>query len=717
MSRPSYLTFADWVRDALTRWQFHVSTRSRPDSQRSFQELLQLAGPTPHSMLRATARLIWFALLGGGRASRVAVDGEHVLTLPRYVPWLRPTGETPLEEKTALASVLTARWAPRKGLPQLGPTPKRNQIEPTQEHDWGMDPVHTPEGNRIRQVGHLGVGARIEARRLIFSKNELPLSVSTARLPFAGWNEPRRLLMAANMQVHAAPLAHAETPRIVNGPVGLDPPGVNLRVAFLAWQGWNHEDAWVLSASAARKLQALSDSIQSIFIRALELPPRLLVQPGEHVRRGQHLLERRVAPALLAPTLEQLAALPGLSAGAVLAPEREDRACRAGLVTQIEIGDLRSRNGLPAEWVVPVDLASRYRLAVRVHLRHESPLAVGDKLANRHGHKGVVGHILPDEEMPRWRNEPLEALIDPVSVLNRSNWGQVLEGLAGATVSEDETLDATTLSAEEVLRRARRRNANAQGRCVIEPPPVGSWLTRPVKALAGVQFVMRMPQRASELLSSREQRLGEMDQWALWAHGLVSEVQDHQTRLSKSAAEWRRLLAQAGFDLRATQTGLEIRELRLDRPPPKTAYVVSRGDKTLPELFDLVKGFNPGRLNVLVIEPPLANVPRPGRKADPGALHWVALWTKGLRSSQAARESARSLTWHVAFAWCCERLTTVIMVFGARRSLTKTGFVRRSRHCCTRPIAKRSAQRQRAANAHFFESAWRGISCRNPQER
>src|SRR5262249_1057819 len=196
-------------------------------------------------------------------------------------------------------------------------------------------------------------------------------------------------------------------------------------VAYLAWEGWNHEDAWVLSESAARRLHTREEFVQTLAVRSVELPPRVLVEKGQTVRRGQLLIQRQVAPALLAPSLEQLAQLPSLDTTVPLGPEAGDRAGHDGQVVALETWDLLTGEGVPPDWHVPEELGGAYRLVVHVPLRRELPLAVGDKLANRHGHKGVVGLVLPDGQMPSWRGEPLDALIDPISVLNRSNWGQL----------------------------------------------------------------------------------------------------------------------------------------------------------------------------------------------------------------------------------------------------------------------------------------------------
>ncbi len=530
-ARVEYLGLSDWLDDAVAVWRFEPARRD--GSPRPLLDHLEQNATSPAEALQAISRVLCFALFGA--ASPAVVGG---LRLPACPMWLRPVGETPFARRIARALVVTARLSADPAKPTVPSTNLRTsayRIRPAEPRDWGLDPVHTPEGADIRLTGRLGVGVAVRGRALHAPETERPpLSASTARLPFAGYNDPRRLLMAANMQAHAVPLPRQEPPCVRMTPEADDPPGVNLRVGYLAWQGWNHEDAWVLSESAARRLGTLQVLVQTIAIRAVEVAPDLLVQCGQPVERGQLLVRRFVAPALLCPSLELLATLEDLDDKVPLRPEVDDSAAESGTIIRLEEWDLRDRRGLPIDWQVPEAVAGAFRTVYRIHIERALPLSVGDKLANRHGHKGVVGAILPDDDMPRWRGRPLEALIDPISVLNRSNWGQVYEALAGALVEPGQVRDVNGVSGEEVRAEAQRAGADAQGRWLIEPPMAARWLTKEVRAVAGVQYVMRMPHHAADKISGnpppppslgyrvrrRSQRLGEMEHWALWAHGI-----------------------------------------------------------------------------------------------------------------------------------------------------------------------------------------------------
>jgi hypothetical protein len=623
-----YLSLADWLHDALSRWRFAPLRSADREGAATVLEALSTMRPDLKDGLRAVAHVIRYALFGSDH--RLLAAG---LRLPPCPMWLRPAEGTELARRAARSLVVSARLAAPAGdaapaLPGTDLRAARYRVRPADPRDWGVDPVHTPEGADIRLTGRLGVGVAVWGRKLDAPLDRVSLSPSTARLPLAGYDDPRRLLMAANMQTHAVPLVAAEPPLVRAGADGAEPPGVNLCVGYLAWQGWNHEDAWALSESAARRLTAVEESVQTVAVRAVEMPADLRVKVGQTVRRGDLLVRRSLAPALLCGSMEILASLPGLDHAAPLRPEPEDRAKADGEVVRIEEWDLLRGTGVPAGLVIPEALTGSYRTVYRVHLRRTLPLAVGDKLANRHGHKGVVGAILPDHEMPRWRGRPLDALLDPISVLNRSNWGQVYEALAGALAQVGGSpVDAAALSGEEVLRRAGELGADARGRWDIDVPQHPAWMSRPTRAVAGVQLVMRMPHHACDKITGsllppadlaptmrrRAQRFGEMDHWALWAHGLV-EPAAADRRPSGAAARLSRLLACAGFSAEREGVRLTVRRLPLDGEPPAGADRLPLGEGSLTETYDALDRVGPEGLTVLVFDPPVAGVPLPEKE-------------------------------------------------------------------------------------------------------
>ncbi len=582
-SAPRYLDLADWWDDALNRWTFRVSRtgsnsqEGSTDGKESRNEALSLAAAIaemePNAAERAdlAAFLLHYSLLGAAEARGITI-GRLRLRLPAAPSRLRPVGPTPFARACAAARVTTQvlpSAAPRIPRPPH-PDTDRELIEPTTGHDRGIDPVHTPDSADARREGHLGRGVVVEAGQLSVSSGAgskgPALSVSTDRIPYSGYNDPRRCLLGARMQEQAVSLVESQPPRTRGLGDGLDPPGVNLRVGYLAWQGLNHEDAWVLSESAAKSLTARRRVEVYVLVGAHELPPKEEVGVGDSIAKGKLLVTRAVAPVLDGSENEA-------SRSDSSPPKLVETAPCDGKIVNIERWDFYKKEGYPKDWSLAPSVGQRYAGVIRFTIERDVPLEMGDKLANRHGHKGIVGAILPDAAMPRWRGQPLEALIDPIGVLNRSNWGQLHETLAGALIAESEDAEVV---ADALLEQAQAKlDTNARGQSLIQPPENGDWLSQEVRAFAGRQFLMRLPQEARAALRTSmdtdgkgRQRLGEMDRWALWAHD-VSSPPPSDRGLNAPARQFLRMLLAAGVEGKATDKQLELKRLSLhgEEPP------------------------------------------------------------------------------------------------------------------------------------------------------
>jgi hypothetical protein len=561
-----YLTLADWLHAAFTVWRFPRSGRGT-DRVTIVEQMAAVGSLQVEQVAEVIAEIVRYALLGSrpGDEYRPAIRVLGLRLPRRRMPvWLRKIGGgTKLARAVARRTVLTVSMGD-DGLPRPSRA-GRHRIDPTEEHDRGLDPVHTPEDKeKIRFVGYIGMGVGVREGKLVPPPGTgACLSSSTARVPFARFDAPRRLLMAANMQVQSMPLAKSELPVVRVPESGEDPPGVNLRVAFMGWRGWNHEDAWILSESAAAKLTACPEIVHTIPISAVECHPTIRVAVGQKVRRGEPLLTRFLSPTLLAPEMDGLIGLSPLEcdfARLALPADAGVEARVAGEVVAVESWNLAPDTVCPVGRTSAAT-AARFRAVVQVRVRRDLPLREGDKLANRHGHKGVIGRILPDREMPCWQGEPLEALIDPISVLSRSNWGQLMEALAGAVVSSGGICDPHA-SREELLVQFHEKfpadAAAAPGQVMLTPPATGcGWMSGPRRTMAGLQFVMRLPKHAADLLSADvprggpvarrvRARLGEQGVWAGWAHGIGLVPQERT--LSDGANALSGLLGAAGIE-------------------------------------------------------------------------------------------------------------------------------------------------------------------------
>ena len=209
--------------------------------------------------------------------------------------------------------------------------------------------------------------------------------------------------------------------------------GTNLRVAYLPYRGLNFEDGIVVSETAATKLTS-----EHLHSEVLQLFPGMVVSRsrwpdyavperatrerlsklGEDgiVRVGERVVKGDILVAALAPQ-------------AGLSRDGEDlRAIRKSLVKDYRDRALTWNEDHPGVVARVVSTGN----SITVFVRTDEPLAVGDKLAGRHGNKGIVSRILPDYAMPKDKNgAPVEVLLSPAGVPSRKNVGQILETAAG----------------------------------------------------------------------------------------------------------------------------------------------------------------------------------------------------------------------------------------------------------------------------------------------
>ncbi|MYH71993.1 MAG: DNA-directed RNA polymerase subunit beta [Acidimicrobiia bacterium] len=235
----------------------------------------------------------------------------------------------------------------------------------------------------------------------------------------------------------------ADGPSTDNGEMAL---GKNLLVAFMAWEGYNFEDAIILSDRLVR-----DDVLTSIHIHEHEIDARdTKLGPEEITRDIPNLSEE-----ILANLDEEGIILPGAEVGpgdvlvgkvtpkgeTELTPEeRLLRAIFGEKAREVRDTSLKVPHGENGK-VIDVKKFNRYagdelppgvNQLVRVYVAQKRKISVGDKLAGRHGNKGVISKILPMEDMPYLADgTPVDIILNPLGVPSRMNVGQVLEAHLG----------------------------------------------------------------------------------------------------------------------------------------------------------------------------------------------------------------------------------------------------------------------------------------------
>ncbi len=226
--------------------------------------------------------------------------------------------------------------------------------------------------------------------------------------------------------------------------------GQNVLVAIMPFDGYNYEDAIVISEDLLRRDFYTSVHIERYEIEARDTklgPERItrdipnlseaalrdldedgVVRIGAEVKAGDILVGRTSFKGETEPTPEErlLRSIFGEKARDVKDTSLRVPPGEGGIVVRT----LRLRRGDPG-----VELKPGVREVVRVYVAQKRKLQVGDKLANRHGNKGVVAKILPPEDMPHLPDgTPVDIVLNPLGVPSRMNLGQILEthlGLAG----------------------------------------------------------------------------------------------------------------------------------------------------------------------------------------------------------------------------------------------------------------------------------------------
>ena len=231
----------------------------------------------------------------------------------------------------------------------------------------------------------------------------------------------------------------ADGPATSNGEISL---GKNALIGFMTWEGYNYEDAVLLNENLVRNDVYTSIHIDEYTIEARDTKlgvqeitreiPNVsedmlrnldndgIVRIGTEVRAGD-ILVGKVTPkgeTELTPEERLLRAIFGEKAREVKDSSLKMRHGEYGVVVDVKIYDRNNSD----------DLAPGVNKVVHVYVAQKRKISVGDKMAGRHGNKGVVSRILPPEDMPFLADgTPLDIVLNPLGVPSRMNIGQVLE--------------------------------------------------------------------------------------------------------------------------------------------------------------------------------------------------------------------------------------------------------------------------------------------------
>ncbi|MDR7545457.1 MAG: DNA-directed RNA polymerase subunit beta [Armatimonadota bacterium] len=344
--------------------------------------------------------------------------------------------------------------------------------------------------------------------------------------------------------------------------------GRNVLVAFMPWEGYNYEDAIVVSERLVREDLFTSVHIEEYEVEARDtklgpeditrdipnigeealrdLDERGIVRIGAEVRAGDILVGKVTPKGETELTAEErlLRAIFGEKAREVRDTSLKVPHGERGKVVAVKMFT-RERGEREEGDELPPGVNS----LVRVYVAQKRKIAVGDKMAGRHGNKGVISVILPEEDMPYLEDgTPVDIVLNPLGVPSRMNVGQVLETHLGWAAEKlgfwAETPVFDGPKEQEIERLLEMAGLPRSGKVVLRDGRTGEPFDQPVTV--GSIYMMKLLHLVEDKIHARStgpyslitqqplggkaqfggQRFGEMEVWALEAYGAASTLQE-----------------------------------------------------------------------------------------------------------------------------------------------------------------------------------------------
>ncbi len=357
--------------------------------------------------------------------------------------------------------------------------------------------------------------------------------------------------------------AIADGPSTKNGEMAL---GKNVLVAFSTWEGYNYEDAILLNERLVKEdvftsihieeydcecrdtklgAEEITRDIPNIGDDSLkDLDENGIIRIGAEVRPGDILVGKVTPKGETELTAEErlLRAIFGEKAREVRDTSLRVPHGEAGTIVDVKIFTRDNSD----------ELGPGVNQIIRCYIATKRKISVGDKMAGRHGNKGVISRVLPEEDMPFMPDgTPIDILLNPLGVPSRMNLGQVLEvHLGGAAkalgwhVSTPVFDGATEEDVRELLAKA---GMSEDGKTTLYDGRTGEPFASPITV--GVMYMLKLHHLVDDKIHARStgpyslvtqqplggkaqfggQRFGEMEVWALEAYGAAYTLQEMLT--------------------------------------------------------------------------------------------------------------------------------------------------------------------------------------------
>ncbi|MDD1501419.1 MULTISPECIES: DNA-directed RNA polymerase subunit beta [unclassified Lysinibacillus] len=352
----------------------------------------------------------------------------------------------------------------------------------------------------------------------------------------------------------------ADGPSMEKGELAL---GRNVLVAFMTWNGFNYEDAVIMSERLVKddvytsvhieeyesesrdtKLgpEEITRDIPNVGEDALRnLDERGIIRVGAEVRDGDILVGKVTPKGVTELTAEErlLHAIFGEKAREVRDTSLRVPHGAGGIILDVKVFNREDGDELPPG----------VNQLVRAYIVQKRKIRVGDKMAGRHGNKGVISRILPEEDMPFMPDgTPVDIMLNPLGVPSRMNIGQVLELHLGMASRYLGVHMATPVfdgaNEEDVWETMEEAGMNRDGKTILYDGRSGEPFDNRVSV--GVMYMIKLAHMVDDKLHARStgpyslvtqqplggkaqfggQRFGEMEVWALEAYGAAYTLQE-----------------------------------------------------------------------------------------------------------------------------------------------------------------------------------------------
>ena len=355
----------------------------------------------------------------------------------------------------------------------------------------------------------------------------------------------------------------ADTSSSDNGQIAL---GQNAFVAFMSWSGANYEDAIIISERLIKKSKFTSIHIEEfvVYVRDTKLGPEVttcdipnvgenklrnldedgIIRIGAEVETGD-ILVGKITPKgeiQLTPEERLLRSLFGEKARDVKDTSKRIEGGKRGRVIGIKV--FSRENGDKLE--------SGIIKRVHIEVAQIRNIIVGDKLAGRHGNKGVISKVLPEEDMPYMEDgTPVDIILTPLGIPSRMNLGQILEmhlGMAANTLKYQAIVPPFAgATDEEIKDELEKIGLNRSGKVKLYDGRTGEAFDQDIAV--GYMYILKLHHMVEDKIHMRfigpyslitqqplggkaqngGQRLGEMEVWALLGYGAAYNLREMLT--------------------------------------------------------------------------------------------------------------------------------------------------------------------------------------------